>query len=358
MNYNSVGTTVTEDALKEPTGPTTSRMQPQQQPRVPVRQRARAKKNPYKRALAATAYGLWVSAFAIGGTFWGFTSKSEVMKAVVKSFFFNVQPSAEFEKDSLNILLLGCDEDLAPGGQKVLKKAGRADMILLAHLDFKNKTITGISIPRDTRTQLPGEPAHKLNAYHNLARPEVANQKQEEAVEYLTGVKIDRTIVLDYVAFQQLITDVGGVTVTIKDKMDYDDNAGNLHVHFKPGVKTLSGYDAMCYVRFRKDKGGDYKRTERQRQLLMAFKNQVVRNWQNLPEIVDQGVKVLGEDTFSDKEVAALAVFGRSVPQKNIKMLRLPTHTGHGTFEELEKDEATKLLADNGFLDSNSRTER
>jgi LCP family protein required for cell wall assembly len=327
-------------------------MQPQEPVKIPIREREKQRASPTRRKLGAALYGVWVASFAIGGTYLGnFTGRSEVGKEIIKSMLFNVKPEEVFSGDSMTILLLGCDEDLAPGGLKVLKQAGRADMILLAHLDFKKKTITGISVPRDTRCQLPGQPNHKINAYHNLAKPTEAKQKEEEAVEFLTGIKVGRTIVLDYVAFQELVDAVGGINVTIKDKMDYDDNAGMLHVHFVPGPKKLDGYDAMCYVRFRKDTGGDFKRTERQRQLLMSFKGEVVKNWQKLPEIIDQGVKVLGPDTFSNKEVAGLAIFARGVAQKDIKMLRLPTTPGHGSFEELDKKAAKKMLSENGFLD-------
>ena len=332
-------------------------MQPQEPIKIPIREREKQLGSPIKRKFGVILYGIWVAAFAIGGTYLGnIDTRSPVLGQVFHSLLFNVQPKDTFKQSSLNILLLGCDEDLAPGGLKVLKQAGRADMILLAHLDFDHHTITGISVPRDTRCQLPGQPAHKINAYHNLAKPEEAKQKQEEAVEFLTGVKVDRTIVLDYVEFQSLVDLIGGITVTIKDKMDYDDNAGMLHVHFKPGVKKLDGYDAMCYVRFRKDTGGDFKRTERQRQLLMAFKSEVVKNWSKLPDITEQGVKVLGEDTFTDKEVAALAIFARGVPQTDIKMLRLPTTQGHGSFEELDKKAAKTMLGDNGFLNVTRET--
>ncbi len=334
-------------------------MQPIEQPRIPIRERERQQSSPVKRKLGVVIYGIWVSAFAIGGTYLGnFESRSPLGSEVIRSLLFNVKPAETFKQSSLNILLLGCDEDLAPGGLKVLKQAGRADMILLAHLDFDKHTITGVSIPRDTRTQLPGQPAHKLNAYHNLAKPEEAKQKQEEAVEFLTGVNIDRSIVLDYIAFQKLVDVVGGITVTIKDKMDYDDTAGMLHVHFVPGVKKLDGYDAMGYVRFRKDSGGDFKRTERQRQLLMAFKSEVVKNWTRLPEIIEQGVRVLGPDTFTNQEVAGLAIFARGVPPDDIKMLRLPTIQGHGSFEELDNKAAKKLLGDYGFLNLTTDKEK
>ena len=327
-------------------------MQPQEPTKIPIRLREQRRLLPAKRILGVVLYGVWIAAFAVGGTFYGFMGRKPASRALVTSVLFNVKPEDTFKRDSINILLLGCDEDLAPGGLKVLKQAGRADMIMMAHLDFKKKTITGISIPRDTRCQLPGQPSHKLNAYHNLAKPERAKEAQEKAVEFLTGVQIDKTIVLDYVAFQDLIELVGGVTVNITDKMDYDDNAGMLHVHFVPGLKKLDGYDAMCYVRFRKDSGGDFKRTERQRQLLTAFKSEVVKHWTSLPEIIDQGVKVMGPDAFTDNEVAGLAIFAKGVSQKDIKMLRLPTTPGNGSFEELDRAGAKKMLRDNGFLEA------
>jgi anionic cell wall polymer biosynthesis LytR-Cps2A-Psr (LCP) family protein len=104
----------------------------------------------------------------------------------------------------------------------------------------------------------------------------------------------------------------------------------------------------MCYVRFRKDKGGDFVRTERQRQFLIAFKSQIVKNWMNLPEIIEQGVKVLGSSVQA-KEVAALATFAKSVPQTNITMTRMPTKRGKGSFEEIDDSKAKKMFDTYGF---------
>jgi LCP family protein required for cell wall assembly len=315
------------------------------QQRIPVRKQAAMRKR--KPIWGNILWVLLIGLCLFGGTVAGWLGRSKSTVEIVRNF--NADPTEAFGKGAVNLLLLGCDEDLAPGGQKVLKQAGRADMILLARLDFDKKTITGISVPRDTRVRLKGGTDHKLNAFHNLAKPGKANELQQQAVEVLTGVKVDRTIQIDYPAFQELIDTVGGVDVMIKDKMYYVDKAGGLYIDFKPGRKLLDGYDAMCYVRFRKDSGGDFKRTERQRQLLVAFQGSVLKHITALPEIVEKGVAVLG-GALTTKEIAALATFQKKVGQKNIKMLRMPTKPGRGTFEEIDRPAATKLFRENGFL--------
>ena len=337
-----------------------------QDERVPVRQRAAMRKR--RPVWGNILWALWLLIFLFGGTVAGWLGRSQTLREVIPAL--TADPKETFGKNAVTLLLLGCDEDLAPGGQQVLKQAGRADMILLARLDFDKKTITGISLPRDTRVKLKGGPDHKLNAYHNLAKPGKANEFQQQAVEVLTGVKVDRTIQIDYGAFQELIDSVGGVEVMIKHRMDYVDKAGGLFVDFRPGRKLLDGYDAMCYVRYRKTtpksalypKGGDgdpkaegdFVRTERQRQLLVAFQGAVLKHITALPEIVEKGFAVLG-GALTTKEIAAVATFQKAVGQKNVKMLRMPTKPGRGTFEEIDRPAATKMFKENGFIPASAR---
>ncbi|MCX6341825.1 MAG: hypothetical protein NTU72_05535, partial [Fimbriimonadales bacterium] len=81
---------------------------------------------------------------------------------------------------------------------------------------------------------------------------------------------------------------------------------------------------------------------------LIAFKSQIVKNWMNLPEIIELGVKVLGSSVQA-KEVAALATFAKSVPQTNISMTRMPTKRGRGSFEEIDESKAKKMFDTYGF---------
>jgi len=120
--------------------------------------------------------------------------------------------------------------------------------------------------------------------------------------------------------------------------MDYDDNAGKLHIHLKPGPQVLGGYDAMCYVRYatrtrRANPNPIFQRQQRQKDLLLGFKQAVFTHWSRLPEIADAGKAVLG-DSLTDDQIRALAGFGRSVGQQKISSessLRGKTAMGFGS---------------------------
>ena len=61
---------------------------------------------------------------------------------------------------------------------------------------------------------------------------------------------------------------IGGIDVPVTETMDYDDNWGHLHIHFKPGLQHMNGQKAMEYSRFRHDACSDVCRTRRQQQII------------------------------------------------------------------------------------------
>lgn len=65
----------------------------------------------------------------------------------------------------------------------------------------------------------------------------------------------DRTIVLNFKAFQELIDLLGGIEVFIQKDMVYKDVRGGLDIDLKKGRHNLNGVDAMGHVRFRKGAG-------------------------------------------------------------------------------------------------------
>ena len=191
-------------------------------------------------------------------------------------------------------------------------------MILVARLDFATNRITGLSIPRDTTFRLPDfdGKTHKINAYYNLAPKGEEKATMVRAIEHiLPGVKIDRTIAINYDAFQNLVNTVGGVPVVVPkgkegDGLHYDDWSGNLHINLAPGPQVLSGTDAMGYVRFRNDAESDYGRQERQKEFLTSFKSTVLRHPFQLPEVAEQGKAVL-DNALNDREIIGLIAFSR-----------------------------------------------
>lgn len=302
------------------------------------------------------------------GTVFGVVRRSPLTSTIFGDLLHGITPKQAFKnKNSVTLLLLGCDEERFDGdarlnGSRVAKKYTRADMILVAKLDFDKKVVTGLSIPRDTEVALPGFDRgrkHKINAFHSIAKPSEADHIQELAVErLLPGVDIDKVVVLNYEAFQQLVDAVGGVQINVPKQMDYDDNAGDLHIHFKPGPQHLNGYQAMGYVRFRHDSESDFGRQQRQKDFLLAFKKAAVSNLFRLPEIVEMGKSSMN-GALDDHEIAGLVNFAKSIQPTQIRMGMLPVREVSGTtMLKPEKRKIPAALAEFNLLSDQARKGR
>ncbi len=305
-------------------------------------------------------------------------SRSSFLTALVTdpTAILNADPKEVFRDDSLTLLILGTDETRVITGwarekdgteHAISKPTGksRADMILVARLDFVNNRITGLSIPRDTLCRLPGRrwrEIRRINGYYSAAAEGEEKASMQMAVEHiLPGVKIDRTIAINYEAFQNLVDTVGGVPVLVPKGKDgkglvYHDWSGDLHIDLRPGLQTLSGKDAMGFVRFRHDAESDYGRQDRQKEFLASFKSSVLRHPLQLGNVAEQGKAVL-DNVLSDKEIIGLIAFSRRVPPSSIKLGMLPTRetTRNGPLRVVEskRDDA---LREFGLLSSDDRT--
>jgi LCP family protein required for cell wall assembly len=318
----------------------------------------------WKRIVSVLMYCVFLVLILGIGTLFGWAMKSRMMMALATQALKPKDPKEVFQNsEGLTMLLLGCDEDrkwagverytedgwIAKPGE-VIKCSARADMILVARLDFKSKKITGVSIPRDVYTQVPGYRARKINAYYRVGKMEDGPKHMQKAVEHvLPGVKIDRTVVLNYSAFQEMVDLVGGVPVTVGKSMNYDDNAGNVHIHLEPGTHRLNGYDSLMYVRYRKDNEGggdsDFARQERQKAFLISFKNSLMADPLRLPQVFEKAVQMLGK-TMNEDEIATLAFFSRSIPPNTIQLKQVPVREGRGTNLLIQDWELRKLLAE------------
>lgn len=248
---------------------------------------------------------------------------SEVMSEIISQAVLQTKPEVVFDdRDAVTILLLGCDEDRAPGGKRILRKSARSDMMLVARLDFARHRITAISIPRDTLVSIPGHGQQKINAYHAIGGEKKGKELARIASESVVGTPIDRVIVIDYEAFQEVVDMVGGVDVFVNKPLRYTDRRGGLFINLKAGKQHLNGYDAMCFVRYRHG-DSDFMRQQRQKDFLLALRDAVIKHWSKLGQIADKSVQVLGSG-LSPKEVAALALFSRSIGNDNIKMGQVP----------------------------------
>lgn len=170
--------------------------------------------------------------------------------------------------DQLSILIIGTDEYLE-------YDPGRSDTIIWAYLDFKNKKVDVLSIPRDMVVWLPTRRPYFDKICHAYSYGGADLVKR--AVEKFLGVRIDQVIKVDYNGFVRIIDTLGGVKINVDRDMDYDDNRGKLHIHIKKGLQVLDGRESLNYVRFRHDRMGDLGRIERQQKFMTMLRKKALR---------------------------------------------------------------------------------
>ncbi|GAB6138361.1 LCP family protein [Halanaerobaculum tunisiense] len=162
-------------------------------------------------------------------------------------------------ENKFNILLLG--SDVKAKGQR------RSDTIMVASIDLDSKQIGLVSIPRDTRVKIPGyEGYHKINAAYSYGGLELMT----ETVEGLLEVSLAYHLQVDYQGFIAIVDTLGGVEVEIEQDLEYVDQAADLTIDLEAGSQTLTGQQALNYVRFRHDALGDIGRIQRQQKFLKA----------------------------------------------------------------------------------------
>ncbi|AIS52112.1 transcriptional attenuator, LytR family [Thermoanaerobacter kivui] len=161
----------------------------------------------------------------------------------------------------INILVLGVDETSQTDPK-------RSDTMMVLSYDPNTHKAYILSIPRDTMIKLPKYGTQKINAAYPIGGPQLAM----DTVSQLIGEPIDYYVKIGYEGFIQLVDDLGGVEMNVPMDMNYDDNAGNLHIHLKKGVQLLDGEKALQLVRFRHGYAEqDLERVKVQRDFLLAM---------------------------------------------------------------------------------------
>ncbi|MFD2170135.1 LCP family protein [Tumebacillus lipolyticus] len=161
----------------------------------------------------------------------------------------------------IHVLLIGIDRD--PNSPEELRRLGmNTDTLILARIDTTKKKASLLSIPRDTRVQLPTG-MEKINAAYAIG----GMDRLKQTVQELTGLPIDRYLMLDFQGFAKGIDAIGGVEFEV-DKELFDPEGT---VKLSPGKKQLNGKEALTVVRFRHEEMGDIARVQRQQRFVEAY---------------------------------------------------------------------------------------
>lgn len=186
------------------------------------------------------------------------------------------------------VLLLGSDDD-----SKFPPDRLNTQSMILVRVDPASKQATMLSIPRDLWVPIPNQGTGKISTAYQLGGAQAA----VAAVESNFKVHVDDYVWIGLNGLVKLVDKLGGVNILITNPVmdDYfpqdldsaDDPYGYLRVAVLPGASHLDGVHALQYVRSRHgDLRGDFARSERQQQLLLAIKAQAKSlNVADLPTI-------------------------------------------------------------------------
>lgn len=206
------------------------------------------------------------------------------------------EPAAKFKDGRFTVLLVGLDR--RPGDPSL----SNTDTLLLVRVDILKQRVAILSIPRDTRVEMPGQGKDKINM---AARKGEGIKTTVALVEELVGQRLDGYVVTDFQGFESIIDTLGGITLTVEKDMYYDSgDPSDGIIDLKKGTQRLKGSQALHYARFRQDALADIARTERQQAVMMAIGKEClqVKTIPKLPWLIPQIAKSI-DTNFSLREL-------------------------------------------------------
>ncbi len=213
-------------------------------------------------------------------------------------------------------LIMGVDKGSVPG-----ETESRADILMLVIVSPDGGKAAVVSIPRDTRTAIPGRGGyHKINAAHAFG----GQQLMIETVREFTGLPVNHFVEIDFEGFKDIVNALGGVRMQI-DKAIHDKYAGDVPA----GEVVLNGDQALALVRARHDvkavPEGDLDRVKNQRRFLQAMLSTVSR--QRNPFKAMKVVDAVSRDVKTDLSFFRMLSLGRKLKGGDLEMFTVPGTT-------------------------------
>ncbi len=222
--------------------------------------------------------------------------------------------------DPIHILLLGVDS--RPDD----KDPPRSDTIIVVRVDPGAQRVDMFSVPRDLLVEIPGYRAHKINAAYVIGEnddlPGGGAVLAAQTIEYNFGIRIDYWATVNVLGMQRIVDEIGGIVVDVKAPIKDDqyptEDYRYTRAYFPTGPQELDGVQAVRYARTRHD-DNDFKRSERQQEVLLAIRNQVLVSGviTKLPQLISEVGDSVRTD-LSPGQVLSLARLGQDLPREQI----------------------------------------
>ncbi len=262
---------------------------------------------------AGTAFGLYVMHLNDSLTK-GNKSDDELMK--INEALASYDTSLD---DVFYMMLMGSDTR-----ERSVEGYGRSDSNIIARVDPKQYKVTLLSIPRDTKIEIPGYGTQKFNAAYAFNGPAGAI----EAAEDLLDIEITHYAEVSFDDLAHLVDAVGGVTVENESKIDNKkcDWDGN-HYVIEEGTQHLGGGAALTFARNRDYPDGDFTRQKHQRMVIQAIVDEVLNApITSMPGIIEAAVNCVVTD-LNVMDIIGLAQNFANADELTMYSCMLPSYT-------------------------------
>lgn len=235
----------------------------------------------------------------------------------------------------VNILLIGYSAD-DPGHSG----AALTDSIMVLSLRPSDNTGYMLSVPRDLYVEIPAYGSAKINEAYQAGGVSLL----EQTIQNSFGLELHYSVLINYTSVKQTVDALGGITVTIGSS----DPRGIYDPNFKPeeggplklanGPQAIDGQTALRLTRARGATYGaygleqsDFNRTQHQRQVLAAIKDEL--NWKLIldprknSQIFNAAADNIKTDIRSNEALPLFRLFN-SVPNSNLSSINLRDFNG------------------------------
>jgi LCP family protein required for cell wall assembly len=293
------------------------------------RRRASRPKRPVLRAVLASAgalVGLAVIIAAVAAGYVGhLASTYDRESTTIPEAFPTGDRPAPDSSGALNVLLIGSDSrsSLNPDGDHA--GGGRSDTLMLAHISADRRSVSLMSIMRDSWVPIPGHGTAKINAAYSWGGVPLTVQ----TVEQLLDVHVDHVAEIDFLGFRDMTNALGGVDVDSTKAF----LARGHQIH--EGVNHLDGDTALAFVRERYAfPDADYQRVKNQQAFIRGLVDGVVSKGTltdpgTISSFVGATSKYLSVDeTLTFQRLAAIGWSLRHIAPSDLQTFTMPTAGG------------------------------
>lgn len=224
----------------------------------------------------------------------------------------------------INIAFLGID-------RRSKDEASRSDALMILTLDKKHKKVKISSIMRDSYVDIDGHGKSKINHAFAYGGPTLTIKTLNKNFD----LNVRDYVIVDFWGFKKIIDNLGGIDININlEELKYINESVEANFRLlegaaiptitNVGVQKLNGAQILAYSRIRDTAGGDFERTQRQRNVIVAVLNKIKEtNPRNIANVISQLLPYT-ETSMSNTEILKSLASISTLGIKDIDQQRFP----------------------------------